>query len=270
MPGFSLFSQADLGAFKQLVNPDREPTPILFIGSYHMSNPGADQFNVEADDVLVPKRQLEIQEVVELLKVFRPTKIAVESPKMDTLTQMRYQGYVRNKLSLRRNEEEQIGFRLAKELDHSTIYPVDVKLNLDDGAISKLVEENPEKFGVYLSRLQKVGSTAVSTIGDWLHNGTIREVLYNMNHPDIENISHQLYFYSFMPIVEKDNYAGASLVSNWYERNLKIFSNINEIASDPEDRILVIYGQGHIPLLKQFARDSPYFTVVNAIEYLEK
>jgi hypothetical protein len=51
---------------------------VLVLGVYHMANPGHDIFNMDADDVLSPKRQLEIAELAAVLKKFKPTKIAVE------------------------------------------------------------------------------------------------------------------------------------------------------------------------------------------------
>ena len=89
---------------------------VLLLGSYHMSNPGLDQFNLEADDVLTSKRQSEIQELVERLADFRPTKVAVEAPFRDSTTVAQYREYVNGESELRRSEEEQIGFRLAKML----------------------------------------------------------------------------------------------------------------------------------------------------------
>ena len=76
-----VFGQESPQDLTTLLAPRHEPVPILFVGSYHMSNPKADMFNLEADDVLLPKRQGEIQEVADLLKKFKPTKIAVEAPK---------------------------------------------------------------------------------------------------------------------------------------------------------------------------------------------
>jgi hypothetical protein len=86
----------------------------------------------------------------------------------------------------------------------------------------------------------------------------------------LEKVGHQLYFYSFVPLVEGDNYAGADMVNTWYHRNLRIFSNLHQITESDQDRILVVYGQGHVPLLKQFANDSPYFKVEDVLKYLEK
>jgi len=48
-------------------------TPVLIVGSYHMSNPGADRFNLESDDVLSARRQQEIEDVVSevFIKAYR-------------------------------------------------------------------------------------------------------------------------------------------------------------------------------------------------------
>src|ERR1700749_1073671 len=121
-------------AFAQVDNSRRTAAPpaeegkraeVLVLGVYHMANPGRDIFNVQADDVLAPKRQREIAELAEALKQFRPTKIAVEADYGTDAIPKRYAEYLAGKHELTRNEIEQIGFRLAKELGHKSIYPVD-------------------------------------------------------------------------------------------------------------------------------------------------
>src|SRR5207245_4989523 len=89
------------------------------------ANPGRDIFNTQADDVLVPKRQQEIAELAAVLKKFQPTKIAVEADYGSEAVPKRYAEYLAGKHDLTRNEIEQIGFRLAKDFGHTTIYPVD-------------------------------------------------------------------------------------------------------------------------------------------------
>ncbi len=61
---------------------------------------------------------------------------------------------------------------------------------------------------------------------------------------------------------------GATWVGNWYARNLKIFANLVRIADKPDDRVVVIYGAGHAPLLDEFARQSRGFDVVDTLDYL--
>jgi len=261
-------SQSGVEEFKALFEPV-EPIPVVYLGSYHMGNPGADMFNLEADDVLAPKRQQEIQEVVEMLARFNPTKVAVEAPRGDSATIARYKAYLAGERDLRKSEEEQIGFRLAKMLGHETIYPIDVRLMMNSEAIGSVVGSNPQKFSKYLATLEPAGQAAMKIMGKWLSEGTIRDMLYNMNDPDIEYLAHELYFRSFIPIVQDDNYVGADMVNSWYHRNLRIFSNLHQISDRPDDRIIVVYGQGHVPLLKQFTRDSPYFEVEDVQKYLK-
>src|SRR5207237_7669119 len=95
------------------------------LGTDHMANPRHDVFNVQADDVLSANRQREIAEFLAVLKKFRPTKIAIESDYGTDTRPKQYADYIAGKHELTRNEIEQVGFRLAKELDHKTIYAVD-------------------------------------------------------------------------------------------------------------------------------------------------
>ncbi len=49
-----------------------------------MDNPRLDSKNIEADDVLLPRRQQEISDLIEKLAHFKPTKIAIEAPYQDS------------------------------------------------------------------------------------------------------------------------------------------------------------------------------------------
>jgi hypothetical protein len=249
--------------------PTPSEIPLLLLGSYHMNNPGADMFNLKADDVTTTKRQAEIQAIVDKLALWKPTKVAFEAPFGDTASIKRYEAYLRGEHVLRKSEEEQIGFRLAKQLGHSTIYPIDFRSGMDMDAVGSVVETNPEKYGAYMSQLPVIGQMAISQMNTWLQNGTVGSMLYNMNDPELLDMSHGFYFRVFGPIVSGDNYAGMDLISGWYDRNLKIFGNLHQISDSPDDRIFIIYGQGHIPLLKRFAEDSPYFRVEDVQEYLK-
>src|ERR1043166_7967394 len=124
-----------ISTFAQQASTEKSAKPIaqaevLVLGTYHMANRGHDIFNMQVDDVLAPKRQAEIAQLIEVLKKFNPTKIAVER---DLLSQnnsttneqaRQYTDYLTGKHDLSRDEVEQIGFRLAKEHGHKTIYPV--------------------------------------------------------------------------------------------------------------------------------------------------
>lgn len=54
-------------------------------------------------------------------------------------------------------------------------------------------------------------------------------------------------------IGSSDDYVGADVILRWYERNIKIFVNVARLASESSDRILVLIGGGHLPLLTHFS-----------------
>lgn len=103
---------------------------VLVLGVFHMANPGRDMFNLQMDDVLAPKRRKELGELAETLKKFQPTKIAMESPVGGEKIRKQYDDYLAGNYSLTRNESDQIGFRLAKELGHKQVYGIDISRRL--------------------------------------------------------------------------------------------------------------------------------------------
>lgn len=248
---------------------DDERVEVLFVGSYHMSNPGLDRFNLEADDVRTPKRQREIAALVERLMEFGPTKVAVEAPFGDSATIRRYREYVAGERELGRGEEEQIGFRLAARLGHSQVYPIDVHLTLNDDALGPVVGAHPE-FQRKMAFLDSLGNFALETMARLLREGSVGETLYEMNRPEFIEMSHWPYVDVFTPIVEGDNYAGADMVADWYKRNLRIFANLTRINDSPDDRIFVIYGQGHIKILRDLVIEAPDYCVVDPLPYLRQ
>ena len=102
-----------------------KPT-IMILGSWHFTSSGMDAINERTDDVLASKRQREIEQLVEQLKEFKPTKIAVEvDPSRCDTENKNYQGYLNGTYALGPYEGDQIGYRLAKEFGHSQVYCVD-------------------------------------------------------------------------------------------------------------------------------------------------
>lgn len=81
---FALTMVSAIAALAQQAATEKPEPPaaraqVLVLGVYHMANPGRDVFNMTADDVLAPKRQAEIAQLIEVLKRFQPTKIAIEA-----------------------------------------------------------------------------------------------------------------------------------------------------------------------------------------------
>jgi len=254
---FALTLNATLHAVSQQSSTEKPAAPAraeaLVLGIYHMSNPGHDIFNMQTDDVLAPKRQAEIAQLIEVLKGFHPTKIAVERDAGDKRVSDDYSDYLAGKHELTRNEIEQIGFRLAKELGHRSVYPADA-----DGEFpySRLVD-----YAKAHGRSQEF-DTLMGEIGDmvkaqnaYLASHTVLETLLYMNSDDkvAEDVG---FYYRQAHFGEPWNWAGADLVSDWFRRNMRIYSNIVQLVDSPNERVLVIFGAGHLGWLRDiFARD---------------
>jgi hypothetical protein len=80
--------------------------------------------------------------------------------------------------------------------------------------------------------------------------------------------SHGLYLTGWFKIGSGHAYPGVDWVTAWYNRNLRIFANLQRITSSSGDRILVIFGAGHIPILRHCVLALPEYNLVEVSEYL--
>jgi hypothetical protein len=274
--GFCFLFLSTFGVTAQtgIVDSDAATKPALVIlGSYHMANPGLDRAKSEVDDVLQPKRQKEILELVELLNRFKPTKIAVEcSPENEPKIVNAYQKYLKGESELERGEEQQIGFRLAKTARLEKLdcvdwndYPPGDFSNYDydefaqkDAELKSFLEKHTQKVQASVTERDKI-----------FINLSVLEQFKFLNQPANLEASHRSYF-DFVRIGRGSQYVGANYLSHWYGRNMKIFANLIRITDSPTDRVLVIYGAGHAKLLNQFAQESGYYDVESPLKYLKK
>ncbi|MEJ7576794.1 MAG: DUF5694 domain-containing protein [Pyrinomonadaceae bacterium] len=240
---------------------------ILILGTYHMDNPRLDAKNLEADDVLLPRRQREITELIEKLARFKPTKIAIEAPYRNTTWTDRYKKYLAGEHKLGRNEIEQIGFQLAKRLNLPTLYPIDFSMFMS-GLVPNEIEY-PQPKPIRADDAKPVEAPPLSEGDKLLRRSTVTEFLQHMNREETIRKDHAQYMEMLLPTEDAAIYGRTDLLTNWYKRNLRIFTNINRITEFPNDRVLVIVGSGHLKILKDLAADSPYFCLVEAETYLK-
>jgi hypothetical protein len=230
-----------------------------------MANPGLDEVNTLADDVLTQKRQREIDNLCEQLVRFQPTKIAIEAPYHDSYWPDQYRKYVAGQRKLGRNEIEQIGFRLAKRMNLPTVYGIDF-LMYANGLTPSEMEQRDERGSTEPHHVQPSQASSEEQL---LRQSTVAQYLAHLNSASEIQKNHEGYMLSLLPTDEAAIYRKADLVANWYKRNLRIFANINRITEPGKDRILVIIGAGHLKLLKEFAADAPYFDEVDAESFLK-
>jgi hypothetical protein len=254
-----------------IVDREAKVKPALVIlGTYHMGTPGNNVVNGKVDDVASPERQKQIVQLIEKLEKFKPTKIVVECDlEDDAKTQEIYERYLAGSYQLSKNETNQIGFRLAKASGHKKVYCVDWSDFWDDPAI------NYEKYAAkdaqldsFLKGVYRNLKRDVEAEHEKLFTLPVIDQMILLNQPDRIERAHQGYF-DLMRIGRGKEYIGANYVAWWYRRNLTILDNIIRLTDSPNDRILVVYGSGHLKLLTQFARESGFYNVESPLKYLE-
>ncbi|HEX2093168.1 MAG TPA: DUF5694 domain-containing protein [Longimicrobiaceae bacterium] len=237
---------------------------VLVLGVYHMSNPGRDIFNTQADDVLAPRRQAEIAQVVAALRRFQPTKIAVERDFSDSRIARSYADYLAGRHELTRNEVEQIGFRLAREFGHQTVYAVDADGEFPYQHLVNYARASGRSNE--LNALMDEIGRKVKAQNEYLASHTVLETLLYLNSD--ESVAEDVgFYYRKAQLGEHWDWAGADLVSDWFRRNMRIYSNIAQLVDSPNDRVLVIFGAGHLGWLQGAFESNPNFRLRKLAEF---
>jgi hypothetical protein len=245
----------------------RMPT-IFVLGTDHLDNPNnGDLFMTKTEDILTSKRQQEIVNVVDCIKDFHPTKIALE---VLTVNQGQlnkdYHSYLKCDFQLTANERHQFGFRLAKEMQLEEIHAVDWNEDLQwIPNVGEWAEENnSEIFKGIMEKGQRVNFESE----EYFKHHTIKEYLLWLNHPQNIKSNHETYMHLSL-MGNKDIPIGAMWTAQyWYFRNMVIYRNLVDIVESEEDRLLVIYGSGHLHLLNQFLKESGLFIIKTSFDYL--
>jgi Family of unknown function (DUF5694) len=258
-----------------LLKGDRLPSKVLLLGTFHFGYPNLDGHKTDSSkfiDVKSPQRQMEIEELAEVIRRFKPTRIYVESshqPWIDSL----YKEYLNGSYQLGRNEIFQLGFRIARQMNHTQLYAVDTwpfsnehykrfpiidSLWNDNSAVDSLRDNY---WAAQYKTFYDVGDSVELVL-------TMLENFLLMATPEVVQRMHGHYLASGFA---KESTAGADILSLWwYNRNLRIFNNILRTKPAANDRIVVLFGNGHTPILKHCFYSSPEFEVVELKTLVKK
>ena len=67
----------------------------------------------------------------------------------------------------------------------------------------------------------------------------------------------------------KGNFEGADEAALLYKRNLRMFSNLNQIHITKKDRVFIIMGGLHTAFFNDFISRSPKYELVNVFDFLK-
>ncbi|MGQ2985254.1 DUF5694 domain-containing protein [Flavobacterium sp.] len=242
---------------------------ILIIGTFHFANPGLDVAQVNTFDVMSAKSQKELENITNKIKAFGPDKVFVEwSYKNQEGLDKLYLRKTDSLLKSNPDERIQLALRTAKKMKHPGMYAVDYNETLfpyedlllsmkaagQDGLLKK--NENMMKL-VEASENKKIATY------------TLTQLLLEHNKPgeDKDNIGW------YLSIANKagkaDDFTGAQLVSEWYRRNLYIYSILQKLTEAEDDKVMLIMGAGHTALLREFIKFDDTFEIVELKDVLK-
>ncbi len=243
-------------------------TEILLLGTFHFRESSIDFYSCEA------QKQLDF--LIQKLLEFKPDAIAVElAVHQQKMVSKSYQALslsdltninMRNNEYLDEicmfgethritcdNETVQVGYKMGKLLQLDDINAIDIDMNLGN---------NLEKVVPFLQDTIQTIEAQIS-----LHQkDSILDMYKYYNSVEFSELNHDIYIKGNAIKIDGD-YVGSELVTKWYERNLKIFSNIQQLAIKSK-RLFIIYGAGHLKILKQLIDADSNLKLVDVYQYL--
>lgn len=250
---------------------DRKLPAVLLVGTFHFEYYDLDAHVTDKDkrvNVKEPRRQKEMEELVDYIARFKPTAIAVEAGSNTGWLMNRYRTYQRTDSLARADEMDQIGFRLMKRFSIDTLYGVDAPTLVWDLYNTKdSLVLNPILDSIYADwdftsddDISKLYKKYYNSSDDYHVNHTLLEAFRYHNTDKTLDREYGAYLAGDFKL---GKYRGADgLAMHWYSRNLRILRNIQELHLNPDDRLVVIYGAGHMGILKHLFECTPEFELV--------
>jgi len=66
-----------------------------------------------------------------------------------------------------------------------------------------------------------------------------------------------------------EGFEGADQATEYYRRNLRMYSNMNRIKLTKEDRVFILMGASHTAFFRDFISRSPKYEMVKTFDYFE-
>jgi hypothetical protein len=248
------------GVFGQTGN---QKVKVILLGTFHYGAT-VDKGKTYFPDLFSAKRQSELDTIANKLSKFGVNKFFLERPvkgqnKQDSLFAL-YKNKALSDTVVLREEGIQIAFRTAV-LNNAKLLASDSRQELPYDLIEKYEKEHQNDtlssypfFDIeypFTNKQKKLKDLSLSEYYIQLNN------TYNRQAHMFDYIHYALGY-------GKDNdYVGETFALSWYDRNLKIFTNIIRNIDIKNDKVIVVlYGSSHTSLIRHFFEDHPYFEIV--------
>jgi hypothetical protein len=269
------YAQTKIFSGDNILVGKRKQATVLCVGSFHFEYYNADVYKTAKDkqvDILSPQRQKEVETLVSYIAQFKPTKIVIEEPQGGTSTLKHYKAFKSGKRKMGRDEIEQICFRLMNQFNIDTLYGADASTifsDLYDSKDSLILRPTLDTIFMgwqnYNYKCEdpecKLYDSLQKAETEWALQTDLLSFFKYSNTDEALNRNYGLYFNG--EYFKRGKYRGAdALAMEWYNRNLRIYRNIQNVTTSVDDRILVLFGQGHVAILKHLFECDPKYKLI--------
>jgi uncharacterized protein DUF5694 len=266
--------------FQQPKKTNASPSPnkiqVLNVGSFHFGFT-SDATSVEFDENDAEKQQ-EIRELSKLLARFKPTIVCLEYiPEYHQEINTAYQAYIKQPEILNTNygELSMVGFDVAHMNGLKQVFGIDNHMGYNY-SLGDFIENSPELENsidreTYLELTNEPFKhyPEIADLNDRFDELSLIEKLRLINDPVMLDYSLNTNADKLLYVGIDSGFQGAEQAAQFYLRNMKIYSNLNRIKMNKEDRVLILMGSAHTAMLREFIQRSPKFEMVNTLDYLK-
>lgn len=262
---------------------DVEKSDLMILGTFHFTDARLDEYkSMYGVDYTHEEAQKDLNQLLGVLKNYGPTKIAVEVPKMQQhILDSLYGEYLEGRFKLTNNEVYLVGFKLAELLGHKKIYAVAAPGRSYEEYGWNHLAATKEKEAYYKSKLSVKENTRENEIqSEYMRmyeyldklkwEVSLVDYYLLLNSEESLKVSNGHYLTGSFKMGEGDDYFGADRAINWYSRNLRIYQNVANISEPGADKVLLLIGVGHVPILNFLLESSPDFNKRVFKEFVEK
>lgn len=261
------------------VAPLAQKIKVYIVGTFHFDGAAGDVYKTTREDMKTPENQRQLDELVGRLAKAAPDRVFVEwTPERQGFVDTTYQLYLQNEFDLGNNEVYQVGYRLGKLLKQARIYCVDAGGDFDyDSLVSYaaqhlqtdiLTDLNHPKDSI--ARLISARIGAIYSYYQAPAGHSLTDVILSNNTPEVIASGADLYNLVYARVGEGSAFPGADLASDFYRRNMRIYTNILRQIDVAHDKAILVYiGSGHVSFLKEIFSSSLLFEVEDVIPLLK-
>ncbi len=240
---------------------------VLNFATFHMGMT-TDANSVDFDDK-DKKNQEDAQKIAQLIAQFNPTIICVEvTRERNKELNNEYQNYLNNpsKISTYYGEVGLVAFEVGRISKVPKLYGIDHKMDYNYMIANEITND--------------IDST---TLNEYYANPFKLTPELNIDENTLSlleklKLNNSQKYLDFLIAVNadmlafagtEDGFEGADEAARYYQRNLRIYSNLNRIPMTNEDRVFILSGGSHTAFLNEFMKRSPKYEVVNTMDYLK-